>query len=86
MDSHRGELNETAAVRAYSSYKLDYRKRALADYFEQHKEEEWFLEKYHPILVDRREIARIEKVFRRMRRSCRQVTWSGFARRLWDSD
>jgi len=43
-------LNHERGLELYNEYKLEYRKQTLAEYFATHSEEEWFLEKYHPLL------------------------------------
>ena len=53
------------ASKAYSRYKEKYNRKQAAIFFEEHKKDKWFLEKYHPIrageiqvasLTNRREI------------------------------
>lgn len=55
--------DQEKAVNMYNDYKLEFRKKALAEFFQAHSEDEWFLEKYHPMLRARREAIRREKVY-----------------------
>jgi hypothetical protein len=41
-------IDDTEAVRLYQEYKTDFKKKQLHQFFNDHKEEEWFLSKYHP--------------------------------------
>ncbi len=44
--SHPTEVNNhERATQLYNEYKLNFRKGALAQFFQEHSEEEWFLEK-----------------------------------------
>uniref|UniRef100_A0A914WQF4 SERRATE/Ars2 N-terminal domain-containing protein n=1 Tax=Plectus sambesii TaxID=2011161 RepID=A0A914WQF4_9BILA len=58
--------DQERAVNMYNDYKLEFRKKALAEFFQAHSEDEWFLEKYHPMLRARREAFRREKVAKRL--------------------
>lgn len=41
--------DEAEALRLYEEYKMEYKRRMYADFFQTHQENEWFLEKYHPM-------------------------------------
>lgn len=47
-DTYFPNINPDFAAIKYQEYKYDYGKRQLASFFELHKSEDWFLEKYHP--------------------------------------
>ena len=38
--------NHERAMLLYNDYKLEFRRGALAEFFQQHSEEEWFLERF----------------------------------------
>ncbi|XP_031555255.1 serrate RNA effector molecule homolog isoform X2 [Actinia tenebrosa] len=48
LNAQEDDIEDTEAVRKYQEYKLEFRKTQLGDFFQQHKEEEWFRGKYHP--------------------------------------
>lgn len=42
-------MDETESVKRYNQYKLDFRRQQLQEFFLQHKEQEWFRSKFHPL-------------------------------------
>jgi len=42
------DVDEADAVRKYNEYKIDFKKKQIKEFFEKHKDEEWFKIKYHP--------------------------------------
>ncbi|XP_032218971.2 serrate RNA effector molecule homolog isoform X2 [Nematostella vectensis] len=53
-------IDDMEAIRKYQAYKLDFKKTQLNDFFQQHKDEEWFRMRYHP-----REAAQRQKELQR---------------------
>ena len=41
-------IDQEDAVKRYADYKNDFKKTQIADFFNAHKDEEWFKYKYHP--------------------------------------
>jgi hypothetical protein len=44
---------DDCVIDLYNEYKLEYRKASYVEFFKMHREAEWFLEKYHPLLIDK---------------------------------
>uniref|UniRef100_A0A915KWI7 SERRATE/Ars2 N-terminal domain-containing protein n=1 Tax=Romanomermis culicivorax TaxID=13658 RepID=A0A915KWI7_ROMCU len=42
------ETEQIKALNLYTEYKMNFKRRAYHEFFEAHKDEEWFLQKYHP--------------------------------------
>eukprot|EP00871_Galdieria_phlegrea_P001726 jgi/Galph1/2554/GphlegSOOS_G1224.1 len=57
-------ITPEVAQEAYKAYKKEFYKRKPKYFFERHKDEEWFCEKYNPVWV-------LERV-KRIRQSCRE--------------
>lgn len=47
LQQHDG-IEEDQACKLYNDYKLDFKRRQMEKFFEQHKDEEWFRNKYRP--------------------------------------
>lgn len=47
-------ITDEDAIKKYNEYKLDFRKQQIQEFFNEHKEEEWFRSKYHPDEYDQR--------------------------------
>ncbi len=58
--------DQELAVQKYNEYKLQFRQQALAEFYKAHSEDEWFLEKYHPILKKKKEERDRKKVQKRL--------------------
>ncbi|XP_022788107.1 serrate RNA effector molecule homolog isoform X2 [Stylophora pistillata] len=48
LNAQDDNIGDEEAFRKYQEYKLEFRKTQISDFFQQHKEEEWFRMKYHP--------------------------------------
>ncbi|KAK3699552.1 hypothetical protein QZH41_003926 [Actinostola sp. cb2023] len=48
LNAQDDNIDDMEAVKKYQEYKLEFRKTQLGDFFQQHKEEEWFRGRYHP--------------------------------------
>ena len=46
LNAQDDNIDDMEAVKKYQEYKLEFRKTQLGDFFQQHKEEEWYVE-YH---------------------------------------
>ncbi|WKY00575.1 hypothetical protein Q1695_014979 [Nippostrongylus brasiliensis] len=42
------DISDSAALAAYNEYKQEYKRKELQRFFDAHKGEEWFRQKYHP--------------------------------------
>ncbi|XP_064382724.1 serrate RNA effector molecule homolog [Halichondria panicea] len=42
------DIEEVDAITSYNSYKSDFKKKLIEEFFEEHKEEDWLISKYHP--------------------------------------
>lgn len=42
------DISDSAALAAYNEYKQEYKRKELQRFFDAHKTEEWFRQKYHP--------------------------------------
>ncbi|XP_054156484.1 serrate RNA effector molecule homolog [Oppia nitens] len=47
-------IDDQIAVKKYNEYKLDFKKRQILEFFNAHKDEEWFRSKYHPEEFEKR--------------------------------
>ena len=52
VDMQKSEIAPELAEKVYSKYKKKYEQRHIELFFYEHKEDEWFKEKYHPELVE----------------------------------
>lgn len=43
LNSQSDDIEEMEAVRKYQEYKLDFRKTQIAEFFTNHKDEEWYV-------------------------------------------
>jgi len=41
-------ISEEDAIRKYNDYKTDFKKTQINNFFLEHKEEDWFKQRYHP--------------------------------------
>lgn len=48
LNAQDDNIGDEEAFNKYQEYKLEFRKTQMSDFFQQHKEEEWFRTKYHP--------------------------------------
>ena len=46
-------INEDQAVNKYNEYKQNISAKFISSYFEEHKNDEWFQEKYHPVYCNK---------------------------------
>lgn len=53
-------ITPAEAEKKYEEYTTEYRRRQLRGFFEEHKQHEWFREKYDPSYLERRRAERIE--------------------------
>ncbi|XP_065195747.1 serrate RNA effector molecule homolog isoform X1 [Sycon ciliatum] len=44
------DVGEEEVVERYNTYKLDFKRTTINKFFDAHKDEEWFREKYHPVI------------------------------------
>jgi hypothetical protein len=44
LNAQDDDIDDMDAVRKYQEYKLEFRKTQLGDFFQQHKEEEWYVQ------------------------------------------
>ena len=52
MSDQDDSIDEIEAVSRYNEYKRSISAQFIASYFEEHKSEQWFQEKYHPYIKD----------------------------------
>lgn len=43
LNAQEDDIEDMEAVKKYQEYKLEFRKTQLGDFFQQHKEEEWYV-------------------------------------------
>lgn len=43
LNAQDDNIDDMEAVKKYQEYKLEFRKTQLGDFFQQHKEEEWYV-------------------------------------------
>jgi len=73
LETQNDHITEEESLAMYRDYKAEYRRQRMLEFFEEHKEEEWMMELYHPVCKERR---RLEDQARVTRRS--DVFWSMF--------
>jgi len=61
LDTQDSHIEESEASRRYNLYKNEFTAKQLQKFYAAHKTEEWFLEKYHPIL--RKERGKIKETY-----------------------
>lgn len=54
LNTQPDEITDEEAVTNYTEYKVNFRRQQLQTFFMDHKNEEWFKEKYHPDEADKR--------------------------------
>lgn len=60
------ETEQIKAMNLYTEYKMNFKRRAYREFFDAHRDEEWFLQKYHPNFKTRAEAVRKEIVQKRL--------------------
>jgi hypothetical protein len=50
-------IDEGQAIQLYQEYKSDFKRKQITDFFDEHKEEDWLISKYHPKHILSREEA-----------------------------
>jgi len=73
LETQNDHITEEESLAMYRDYKAEYRRQRMLEFFEEHKEEEWMMELYHPVCKERR---RLEEQVRVARRA--DVFWSMF--------
>ncbi|XP_068705462.1 serrate RNA effector molecule homolog isoform X3 [Montipora foliosa] len=48
LNAQDDNIGDEEAFNKYQEYKLEFRKTQMSDFFQQHKDDEWFRTKYHP--------------------------------------
>jgi hypothetical protein len=66
LGHHEDCQSQERATQLYNEYKLQFRQRAFAEFFQLHSEDEWFLERYHPVVKAARDSRRREGVKHRL--------------------
>lgn len=48
LQSLPDNISDQDAIKKFNEYKMDFKKQQINDFFLQHKEEEWYVNKYSP--------------------------------------
>ena len=73
LETQDDQISEEESLAMYREYKMEYRRQRMMEFFEEHKEEEWMMELYHPVCKERRKLEEQARVARRS-----DVFWSIF--------
>ena len=73
LETQSDHITEEESLAMYREYKAEYRRERMLEFFEEHKEEEWLMELYHPVCKERRRLEEQARVARRA-----EVFWSIF--------
>ena len=77
LETQNDQITEEESLAMYRQYKTEYRRQRMLEFFEEHKEEEWMLEVYHPVCKERRRLEEQARVARRA-----DVFWSMFENKI----
>lgn len=74
------DISQSELEKRYQEYQEEYKKRQNKIFFEDHKNEEWFKEKYEPSYLEKKRIQRIEKSIQAFKSFGQEIstgkTWS----------
>ncbi|KAK7586146.1 hypothetical protein V9T40_004022 [Parthenolecanium corni] len=55
-------VSDDEALKKYNEYKMEFRRQQLNEFFVAHKDEEWFKEKYHPVVSTKRKEEHLKNI------------------------
>ena len=73
LETQDDYITEEESLSLYREYKAEHKRQQMLQFFEDHKEEEWLMELYHPVCKERRKLEEQARVARRS-----DVFWSIF--------
>ena len=73
LETQDDDITEEESLSLYREYKAEHKRQQNLQFFEDHKEEEWLMELYHPVCKERRKLEEQARVARRS-----DVFWSIF--------
>ena len=66
LSTQADDITDEEAASKYTEYKLEFRRQQLNEFFSNHKDSEWFQQRYHPQLSKKREEELRDRVKKRL--------------------